>query len=64
MFYYIDQPHTQFFSTGLVKTESDFTVRSAETSLRIWTLVVEMISVGAYLFWLSLTWPVTLKIRE
>ena len=33
MFYYIDQPHTPSFSIGLIKMESDFTVRSAETGL-------------------------------
>ena len=33
MFYYIDQTHTQSFPIGLVKTESDFVVRSIETSL-------------------------------
>ena len=33
MFYYIDQPCTPSFSIGLVKTESDFIVRSVETGL-------------------------------
>ena len=31
MFYYIDQPDIPSFPIGLVKTESDFTVRSVET---------------------------------
>ena len=30
MFYYIDQPHFPSFPIGLVKTESDFIVRSIE----------------------------------
>ena len=32
----------------MVKTESDFIVRSAETGLERWTLVVAVISVDAY----------------
>ena len=36
MFYYIDQLHTPSFPIGLVKTESDFIVRSAETGLERW----------------------------
>ena len=35
---------------GLVKTESDFIVRSVETGLGRWTLVVAVISVDAYPF--------------
>ena len=31
--YYIDQLHTSSFTIGLVKTESDFIVRSVETGL-------------------------------
>ena len=31
MFDYINQPRTPSFPTGLVKTDSDFTVRSVET---------------------------------
>ena len=50
MFYYIDQTHTQSFPIGLVKTESDFVVRSIETSLGRWTLVVAVISVDSYPF--------------
>ena len=34
MFYYIDQLHTPSFPIELVKTKSDFTVRSVETDLR------------------------------
>ena len=36
--------------TGLVKTKSDFTVRSVETGLGKWTLVVAVTSVDAYPF--------------
>ena len=50
MFYYIEQPHTPSFPNGLVKTESDFAVRSVETDLGIWKLVVAVISVDAYPF--------------
>ena len=35
---------------GLVKTESDFTVRLVETNFGRWTLVVAVISVDAYPF--------------
>ena len=47
---YIDQLHTPSFPIGLVKTESGFIVRSVETGLGRWTLVVAVISVDAYLF--------------
>ena len=50
MFYYIEQPHTPTFSTGLVKTESDFIVRSVETDLRRRMFVVAVISNDAYHF--------------
>ena len=50
MFHYINQPHTPSFLIGLVKTESNFTVRSVETGLRRWTPVVPAISVRAYPF--------------
>ena len=50
MFYYIDQPRTPSFPTGLVKTESDVIVRSVETGLGRWTLVVAVISADAYSF--------------
>ena len=50
MFYYISQHRTLFFLIGLVKTESDFIIRSIETGLGRWMLVVAMISVDAYPF--------------
>ena len=46
--FYIDQLRTRSFSIGLVKTESSFIVRSVETSLGRWTLVVAVIIVDAY----------------
>ena len=48
--FYIDQLHTPSFPIGLVKTESGFIVRSVETGLGRWTLVVAVISVDAYPF--------------
>ena len=50
MFYYIDQPHTPYFSIGLVKSESDSIIKSVETDLGRWTLVVSVISVKVYPF--------------
>ena len=50
MFYYIDQPHTPYFSIGLVKTESDSIIKSVDTDLGRWTLVVPVISVNVYPF--------------
>ena len=50
MFNYIDQAHTPSFPIGLVKTESDFTVKSVETGLGRRMLVVAVISVDAYPF--------------
>ena len=50
MFYYINQPRTPSFPIGLVKTESDFIVRSLETGLGRYTLMVSVISVDAYPF--------------
>ena len=50
MLYYIDQPHTPSFPIGLVKIESDVIVRSFETGLRRWMLVVAVISVDVYPF--------------
>ena len=47
--FYIDQLSTPSFPIGLVKTESAF-VRSVETGLGRWTLVVAVISVDAYPF--------------
>ena len=50
MFYYIDQPRTPSFPIGLVKTESDFIVRSVKTGLGRWMLVVAVISVDVFPF--------------
>ena len=50
MFYYIDQPCTPSFPIVLVQTESDFIVRSVETGLGRWTMVVAVISADAYPF--------------
>ena len=49
MFYYIDQPHTPS-TIKFVKTKSNFLVKSLETDLGRWTLVVAVISVDAYPF--------------
>ena len=38
------------FPIGLVKTESGFTVRSVETGIGRWTLLIAVISVDAYPF--------------
>ena len=48
--FYINQLWTPSFPIGLVKTESGFIVRSAETGLGRWMLVVAVISVDAYHF--------------
>ena len=48
--FYIDQLRTPSFPIGLVKTESGFIVRSVETGLGRWMLVVAVISVDAYPF--------------
>ena len=45
--FYIDQLCTQSFPFGLVKTKSGFVVRSVETGLGRWTLVVAVISIDA-----------------
>ena len=52
MFYYIDQFRIPFFPIWLVKTKFilEFIVRSVETDLERWTLVVTVISVDAYSF--------------
>ena len=50
MFYYIDQACTPSFPSGLVKTKSDFIVRSVETGSERWMLVVAVIGVDAYPF--------------
>ena len=62
--FYIDQLRTPSLPIGFVKIESSLIVRSFETGLGSWTLVVAVISVRAYPFWLSQTWPGTLTIRE
>ena len=48
--FYIDQLRTPSFPIELVKTESGFIVRSVETGLGRWKLVVAVISVDACLF--------------
>ena len=48
--FYIDQLCNSSFSIELVKIESGFIVKSVETSLHRWTLVVAVISVDAYSF--------------
>ena len=48
--FYIDQLRTPSFPIGLVKTESCFIVRSVETGLGRWALVVAVINVDAYPF--------------
>ena len=50
MFYYIGQPCTPSFPFGLVQTKSDFIVRSVETGLGRWMLVVAVTSFDAYHF--------------
>ena len=48
--FYIKQIRTPSFPIGLVETESGFIVRSVETGLGRWALVVAVISVDAYPF--------------
>ena len=48
--FYIDQLHTSSFYIRLVQTESGFIVRSVDTGLGRWKLVVAVISVDAYPF--------------
>ena len=50
MLYYMEQPRVPSFPAGSVKTNSDFIVRSIETGLGRWMLVVTVISVDAYPF--------------
>ena len=51
MFYYINQSHTLPFPIGLVKTESDFIVRSVEAAMNAGgSCAVAVISVDAYSF--------------
>ena len=60
--FYIHQPHTPSFPIGLVDTESGFIVRSVETGLGRWLLVVAVISVDVYP--VLAFWDLTLRIRE
>ena len=46
--FYINQLRTPSIPIGLVKTESGFIVRSVETGLGRWMLVVAVISVDTY----------------
>ena len=62
--FYINQLRTPSFPIGLVKTESGFIARSVEAGLGRWMLVVAVISADAYPYWISHTWPVTLRIQE
>ena len=48
--FYINQLHNPSFPIGLVKTEFGFIVKSVETGLVRWSLVVAVISVDAYPF--------------
>ena len=48
--FYIDQLRIRTFPIGLVKTEFGFILRSVETRLGRWTLVVAVISVDTYPF--------------
>ena len=64
MFYYIDQPCTPSFPAGLVETKSNFIVRSVETGLGRWTLVIVVIGVDAYPFLAFLDLTCHLRIQE
>ena len=56
MFYHVNQPGTSSFPIGLVKTESNFVVRSFETVLGRIIVVVTVFNVDAYtFFWLFQT---------
>ena len=48
--FYIDQLRTPSLPIELVKTESGFIVRSVETGLGRWKLVVAVISIDVYPF--------------
>ena len=50
MFYCFNQPHTPSFLVGLVKTKSDFLVRSVEAGLGRLMLLIAIISVDGYPF--------------
>ena len=52
------------FYIWLVKTESDFIVKSVETDLGRWMLVVAVISFDVSCFLFSHTWPFTLMAQE
>ena len=62
LMFYIDQHRTPSFPIGLVKTESGFIVRSGETVLGRWTLVVAVISIDAYPF--LAFWDLTCDLEE
>ena len=65
VFFYTNQSCTPFFAIWSLKTESDFIIRSVETGLGRWWLVVGVISVESYPFFcLSQTWTVTVRIEE
>ena len=46
----MDPQYNWIFLIGLIKTKSDFIVRSFETGLERWTLVVAVINFNAYFF--------------
>ena len=48
-------PPTPFLPTGLVKVES-------ESLDQIWLTVAALIEIDGYPFWLSQSWPITLRI--
>ena len=50
MFSYINQSCTPSFKTGLVKNKSDFIVRSIETGIVRWALMVPVIIINVYSF--------------
>ena len=50
MFNYIEHPHTPSSPIRLVKTDSEYIVRSVETGLGRWKFVVAVISVDIYPF--------------
>ena len=54
MFYYINQPYTFSFPTGLVKSESE-ALDQLIYRLRERTLVGVVININVYPFWLSQT---------
>ena len=60
--YYIDQPQTSYFSTGLVNNRI-WIIRSVETDLRRWILVEGVINIDAYLFLVFTDLTVTLRVQ-